>query len=54
MLLLLRTATGDHALAWTVSSVVMAWFAVCWLLLPFSVLRRAERRQADGAAGEAR
>ena len=54
LLLLLRTATGDHALAWAVSAVVMAWFAVCWLLLPFSVLRRAERGQADGTAGQAR
>jgi Family of unknown function (DUF6328) len=41
MLLLLRTATGDHTLAWVVSAAVMAWFVLCWLLLPFAVLHRA-------------
>ena len=46
LLLLLRTATGNHALSWVVAGAVMTWFLVCWLLLPYGVLRRAERAQA--------
>jgi hypothetical protein len=43
LLLLLRTATGNNTLAWLLSGAVMAWFALCWVLLPAAVLRRAER-----------
>ncbi|MFE2722112.1 DUF6328 family protein [Kitasatospora sp. NPDC059327] len=41
LLLLLRTATGDAALAWTLSGVVFAWFTATWFVLPQVVLRRA-------------
>ncbi|QMU76722.1 hypothetical protein GXW83_14215 [Streptacidiphilus sp. PB12-B1b] len=45
LLLLLRVATGNDALAWAIAGAVLAWFLVGWLLLPYSVLRNAERRQ---------
>jgi hypothetical protein len=48
LLLLLRTATGHAALAWTLSAVVLGWIAVCWLLLPYVLLRRGERARRDG------
>ena len=45
LFLLLRTATGDHTLALVLSVAVMAWFVIAWLLLPYTVLRQAERRK---------
>jgi hypothetical protein len=45
LLLLLRVATGNDALAWGAAAAALAWFASAWLLLPYIVLRRAERRQ---------
>jgi hypothetical protein len=45
LLLLLRTATGNPALSAIIAALVAAWFATAWLLLPWVVLRRAERRQ---------
>ncbi|MCX4744928.1 DUF6328 family protein [Kitasatospora sp. NBC_01287] len=44
LLLLLLVATGS-ATAWAVTGGVMAWFATCWLVLPWLVLSRARRRQ---------
>ncbi|MHA6765207.1 DUF6328 family protein [Streptacidiphilus sp. PAMC 29251] len=52
LLLLLRTATGDDLLSWIVAGAVTAWFVLCWLLLPYLVLRRAEA--AQDRAGEPR
>ncbi|WP_033825591.1 DUF6328 family protein [Kitasatospora sp. MBT63] len=51
LLLLLRTATGNPAVAWAVSAAVTAWFATSWLLLPYLVLRRGERARAEGRRG---
>jgi hypothetical protein len=45
LLLLLRTATGNSVLAWVLSGAVLAWFATTWLVLPYGVLRRAERAE---------
>ena len=47
LLLLLRTATGDPALAWTLSVLVVGWFAVGWLILPYGLLRRARRAHPE-------
>ncbi|AUY53539.1 DUF6328 family protein [Streptomyces sp. CB01881] len=46
LLLLLRTATGSPAAAWTLSAVVLLWFTTTWLVLPWVVLRRTAARQA--------
>ena len=48
LLLLLRTATGDPVLSWTLAALVAAWFTIAWLVLPWIVLRRAEQRQDRG------
>jgi len=45
LLLLLRTATGNAALAATVAACAVAYFAATWLVLPFLLLRHEERRQ---------
>jgi hypothetical protein len=45
LLLLLRTATGDPTLALILSTAVMVWFVITWLLWPYTILRRAERTQ---------
>ena len=45
LLLLLRTATGNDALAWILATLVTGWFATAWLALPWIVLRWAERRR---------
>ncbi|MCX5215244.1 DUF6328 family protein [Kitasatospora sp. NBC_00240] len=42
LLLLLRTATGNTALSWALSAVVLAWFATTWLVLPRLLLHRAD------------
>ncbi|MEU1510201.1 DUF6328 family protein [Kitasatospora sp. NPDC005748] len=48
LLLLLRTATDSSPAAWVLSGAALAWFCVCWLVLPRSVLRRhAHRRDRD-------
>ncbi|MFF2350972.1 DUF6328 family protein [Kitasatospora sp. NPDC058115] len=44
LLLLLREATDGAAAAW-IAGAVMAYFAVCWLLLPVVQLRRQNRRE---------
>ncbi|MGW7442017.1 DUF6328 family protein [Kitasatospora sp. NPDC054795] len=44
LLLLLRTATGHALLAAVLTSCVLLWFAVSWLILPLMTLRRTERR----------
>lgn len=44
LLLLLRTALDATGWAWFLTGAVLLWFALCWLLLPQVVLRRAERR----------
>jgi hypothetical protein len=51
LLLLLRTATGNPALAAVLAAAVSAWFAVAWLLLPYTVLRRAERAERTHRPG---
>ncbi|MFF8772585.1 DUF6328 family protein [Kitasatospora sp. NPDC015120] len=43
LLLLLREAVGGAAAAW-ITGAVMAYFAVCWLLLPVFQLRRQDHR----------
>ncbi|MFC1415844.1 DUF6328 family protein [Streptacidiphilus cavernicola] len=52
LLLLLRTATGNPVLAAVLAAAVTAWFTIAWLLLPYAVLRRAER--ADRGTAPAR
>ncbi|MER8186115.1 DUF6328 family protein [Kitasatospora sp. NPDC094015] len=52
LLLLLRTATGNPALAWGLSAFVLLWFTVTWLVLPQVVLRRTASRRGDWAPGE--
>lgn len=44
LLLLLRVATGDDALAVAVTGGVMGWIAVCWLIVPAVMRRRGEQR----------
>ncbi|GGV49448.1 hypothetical protein GCM10010495_78980 [Kitasatospora herbaricolor] len=53
LLLLLRTATGDPAVAWGLSGCVLLWFTTTWLLLPQLVLRRAAARQRGTGPGGA-
>ncbi|MGW6913361.1 DUF6328 family protein [Kitasatospora sp. NPDC054939] len=43
LLLLLRTALHMTAVAWALSGAVLAWFALCWLVLPWAVVHREER-----------
>jgi hypothetical protein len=43
LLLLLRTATGNPTLSWILAALTTGWFATAWLMLPWIVLRRAER-----------
>lgn len=43
LMLLLHVATGS-GLAYVIAGAVMAWFAVCWWLIPSLLLRRGERR----------
>ncbi|WP_031073952.1 DUF6328 family protein [Streptomyces sp. NRRL WC-3742] len=45
LLLLLRTASADPPAAWALTAAVVTWFALCWLVLPGLVLRRAEKRR---------
>ncbi|MGV9269095.1 DUF6328 family protein [Kitasatospora sp. NPDC003701] len=45
LLLLLRTATGNPAVAWILGGVVLAWFTAAWLVLPLVVLRRTAARR---------
>ncbi|MFB6893354.1 DUF6328 family protein [Kitasatospora sp. NPDC056327] len=47
LLLLLRVATGSAEAAW-IAGAVMAWFAVCWLLVPLFHLRRHNGRGRQG------
>jgi len=44
LVLLLRVVTGS-GLAYGIAGAVMAWFAACWLLIPWLLLRRGERRR---------
>lgn len=53
LLLLLRTALETSALAWVLTGAVLAWFALCWLVLPQAVLRRATRRRNRQGSGGA-
>ncbi|MEU8511023.1 DUF6328 family protein [Kitasatospora sp. NPDC048722] len=46
LLLLLRTATGNPAAAWGLSTACLLWFTATWLVLPRVVLRRTAARQA--------
>ncbi|MEU6236934.1 DUF6328 family protein [Kitasatospora sp. NPDC047058] len=48
LLLLLRTATELSATAWVLAGAALAWFCVCWLVLPQVVLRRAPSHRPDG------
>ncbi|MEU3495638.1 DUF6328 family protein [Kitasatospora cineracea] len=40
LLMLLHLATGGSPFAWLIVAVVMAWFALWWLLLPWLLLHR--------------
>ncbi|MFD9124871.1 DUF6328 family protein [Kitasatospora sp. NPDC059571] len=42
LLLLLHVVLGGAA-AWAIAAAVTAWFALCWLLLPWHLLRRYGR-----------
>jgi hypothetical protein len=42
LLLLLHVATRSAVAGWIVTGV-MAWFVICWVVLPASVRRRGER-----------
>ncbi|WP_431682416.1 DUF6328 family protein [Kitasatospora sp. KL5] len=44
-LLLLLKVAGLTWGAWAISAAVLAWFAVCWVVLPASLLRRHGKRQ---------
>jgi hypothetical protein len=44
LLLLLRTALHASATAWVLSGAALLGFAVCWLALPYLVLRRDQSR----------
>ncbi len=48
LMLLLHVATGSD-LAYAVTGAVMAWFALCWLLIPVLLVRRSERERGPGA-----
>ena len=42
LLLILRVASGDSAIAWLVAPVA-AWYLLCWFVLPAWVRRRSRR-----------
>ncbi|UGQ10312.1 DUF6328 family protein [Yinghuangia sp. ASG 101] len=44
LLLLLLVVTGG-SVAWITVSVVLAWFAVCWVVLPVSLRLRVDRER---------
>jgi len=44
LLLLLHVATGSGT-AWAITAAVMAWFTVCWLVLPWLLVRSRSRRR---------
>ncbi|RKE17487.1 DUF6328 family protein [Streptomyces sp. TLI_171] len=46
LLLLLHLALGGP-LSWLIAAVVMAWFGLWWLLLPWLLLRRNDDRPGD-------
>ncbi|MFE7489317.1 DUF6328 family protein [Kitasatospora sp. NPDC057965] len=50
LLLLLREAVGGAAAGW-IAGAVMAYFAVCWLLLPMLHLRRRDGRDRRPPTG---
>lgn len=47
VLLLLLHVVTDGAVAWVSTMVVMAWFAVCWVVLPWIMRRGAFRTDTD-------
>ncbi|WP_408607441.1 hypothetical protein [Kitasatospora mediocidica] len=53
LLLLLDVAVRAPA-AWIITGAVLAWFGICWLALPWTVLRTAERHQQSGHHGAER